>query len=81
MHSAVLIYKEVLGKKLSDKLLPNQIEAIERQVREWDNWRDCVDTWSMRGYNPTNVDGMLEWYHEGIPNSKKELIDDGEWER
>ena len=30
-------------------------------------WRDVVHEWVLRGYNPANLRGMLEWYKAGIP--------------
>jgi len=79
IHPAVLIYKDILGKEVGDKLLPNQAKAIAGRVRGLDYWRETIDAWSMRGYRPTDVNGMLEWYESGIPDSKKELIEDGRW--
>lgn len=30
-------------------------------------WQEVVKAWNLRGNKPTNVDGMLDWFRDGIP--------------
>lgn len=64
--SASEVYREVC--RLNPR--PAQREAIEAVVTDIDRWRDACRNWVLRGYKPTNVDGMLEWYRDGIPPAR-----------
>ncbi len=44
------------------RLLPLQVDMIQRQVTEVVRWRRVVKRWLAHGYRATNVDGMLDWY-------------------
>lgn len=35
---------------------------------------NCIETWGARGYKPTNYEGMLDWYKNGIPERFKTAI-------
>jgi len=30
-------------------------------------WADVINAWLKRGYNGRNIDGLLDWYRDGIP--------------
>lgn len=42
----------------------NQIIIGDEAVAKWS---DACHTWAMRGHRPTGVEGMLDWYKNGIP--------------
>jgi hypothetical protein len=60
---AVIAFREVTGR------WPNRAQesAITQAISDVEMWRKCVSEWCMRGYKPTNVAGMLDWYHAGGP--------------
>jgi len=60
---AVEKFKAVTGR------YPNrvQIETIDARVTDLDLWFKCMFEWNLRGYKPTNVQGMLDWYKKGGP--------------
>ena len=62
---AILVYRELAH------LWPNEAQkrAIVAAVtpETVPRWRECIDAWLQRGHNPRNVDGMLDWYRNGIP--------------
>jgi len=76
-HPAVLVFKEVIR----EDPIPVQAEEIVKWVKDVDMWRVCVKEWALRGYRLNDVRGMLEWYRDGIPSTKRELIDEQEWIR
>lgn len=65
---AIQIFVEETGKYCLSK---PQIKAIENRVgtepTRLEQWRVVVKTWVLRGYKPTNADGMLSWLDQGIP--------------
>lgn len=57
-HEAVVIYHELRGR------WPNELQsrAIAGAVVDLELWRLVLEKWRLRGYNPVNVEGMLDWY-------------------
>lgn len=57
-HPAVLVFHE------ERSLWPNKTQeaAIANAVTDLELWRLVLVKWGLRGYNPMNVDGMLDWY-------------------
>jgi hypothetical protein len=63
---AVVRFQEITGT------WPNreQVAAIDEVVvtdANLDQWESVVKTWLRRGYRPNGVDGMLDWFRDGIP--------------
>jgi hypothetical protein len=60
-HPGVVLYREFM------RLIPNhnQRKNISDLVSDLDLWRTVLDHWSLHGWRPTNVDGMLESYRQG----------------
>lgn len=56
-HPAVKIYRDL------HKINPSkaQMQIIAQHDPPLDTWIRAVSTWAARGYNPKNVEGMLEW--------------------
>lgn len=56
-----------------------QIDLVDRIVPPDDvpRWKDVVTAWRERGYKPTNVPGMLEWYQGGIPSTRAPVNGNG----
>jgi hypothetical protein len=55
------------------KAWPNseQIKLINETVMtnvDLDRFESVVKTWMLRGFKPTNIEGMIEWYRSGIPS-------------
>lgn len=65
---AYKVYVEIIKKHTLNK---PQIQAIDEAIgtdeAALEKWRKVVTAWALKGYNPTNVSGMLEWYTNGIP--------------
>ncbi|WP_162008323.1 hypothetical protein, partial [Xylella fastidiosa] len=40
---------------------------VSRDGASLDRWRVAVEAWVGRGNRYTNVDGMVEWYRDGVP--------------
>jgi hypothetical protein len=58
LSGAIVIYRETF------RLYPNvrQKREIEERVSVLALWQQVCDAWALRGYKPTNVAGMLDWY-------------------
>lgn len=56
-HPAVKVYRDL------HKINPSkaQMQIIAQHDPPLDTWIRAVSTWAARGYNPKNVEGMLEW--------------------
>lgn len=58
-NQAVLAYKELSGKK---QLPPVTTTLIVNRVSDVEKWRAAVNGWIACGFNPGNVNDMLDWY-------------------
>lgn len=65
-HPAVLAYREIC------KLTPNETQraAIASAVTDIPKWREVIQRWLLKDYRKSNVDGMLDWYRQGIPEGR-----------
>jgi DNA-binding PadR family transcriptional regulator len=54
------------------KLTPNQAQraAIAETVTDLARWQEVLRKWLLAGYRPSNVDGLLDWYTNGIPERR-----------
>lgn len=57
------IYHNALGVWLDTPIL----EAISKAVTDPSRFREVCEAWALRGYKPRNVEGVLDWYRNGIP--------------
>jgi hypothetical protein len=68
VNPAIRILRELLGVNPTASVR----EAIEQAVAnpsdsDLERLRECAGQWRLRGYNPRNVSGVLEWFSNGIP--------------
>lgn len=65
---AYKVYADVTGKYY---LNSTQIKIIGDKVGDsppdLEKWRDVVTKWQLKGYRPIDIDGMLDWFTNGIP--------------
>jgi len=49
----------------------DQAAIITDTIRptELQKWKEVMQAWNLRAYNPQNVPGMLGWYRDGIPTN------------
>jgi hypothetical protein len=65
---AVGVFVEVTGKYCLSKPQMKEVEeVIGDSPTSLEKWRGVVKEWLMRGFKPTNVAGMLEWFKGEIP--------------
>lgn len=65
-HPFVEIYRETFHRYPSGA----QIAQLEKAVTpnaNCDQWRGVCEAWLLTGYKPTNIQGLLDWFHKGIP--------------
>ena len=64
---AVRIFRGVMHQ------YPNatQQKAIDSKVSKLSLWEHCLKAWAMKGYNPRNVEGVLDWYKKGGPPANR----------
>lgn len=65
-HPAILCVKEVT-KHYPSKAIYDDIIGIIGESPDKEKFLKVHTTWVKRGYNPTNFDGQLNWYRDGIP--------------
>jgi hypothetical protein len=51
------------------KVTPNETQraAIAETVTDLPTWQEVMRRWLLKDYRKTNVEGMLDWYRNGIP--------------
>lgn len=57
-HPAVIIFREVWEKFPTKP----QMRTIAKRVTDNELWREACQAWADKGYNPTNLTGMLDFY-------------------
>jgi hypothetical protein len=69
----IVAFQEAAG----GKLLPRKatwatiVKAIPDTEPALQKWRDVVAAWMCTPYSPQNINGMLDWYRDGIPERMK----------
>jgi hypothetical protein len=67
---AVAIVREVLGVNPCGTVRDAIAAVLETATEiELGKFRDVCATWRLRGFNPRNVAGVLDWYRDGVPPS------------
>lgn len=67
LSPSLAIFHEFCTKPINQ----TQTNAILSAITDLELWRRVLNEWSLRGYNPANVAGLLDWYREGIPSAPK----------
>lgn len=65
-HPAVITYREV-----AHFTAPPAARDDLCKVSDVDHWRDVVKTWIKKGWNPRNIDGMLDVYKNGFKQDQR----------
>ena len=58
VHEAVAIYKQLTGSRPP----PTTISLIADTVIDYLAWEVAIKAWCDRGFKPSNVQGMIDWY-------------------
>lgn len=61
-HPAVLAYVEVSSRRPKQFVANAIAETVANEGDDLDAWKNIVKSWIMNGWNPINVDGMLNMY-------------------
>jgi hypothetical protein len=61
-HSAVKTYVEITHRRPKHIVANAIASAIPDSETELNAWKDVVTQWVLSGYNPMNVDGMIDMY-------------------
>lgn len=68
VNPAIRIVRELLGVNPTASVRQAILDAVPNpSVRDLEHFRECAGQWRLRGYNPRNVSGVLEWFANGIP--------------
>lgn len=77
-HPAIKVIKTVTGRLPSKATYDIVINRLG-DTPDTDKLAACFEEWSLRGHNPTNLSGILDWYCSGIPklngNGKRQPVD------
>jgi hypothetical protein len=58
-----ILYRAATGQRLTQA----QCAYLRQQVRDAPRWRETLAHWSMHGWNPRNLPGMVDLYQRGGP--------------
>lgn len=65
---AVKVFVEVTGKYVLNKTQMNTLALkVGTDPPALARWYETVRAWMLRGYKITNIEGMLDWFENGIP--------------
>ena len=66
------VLRDVLGIRKLDAVTLRAITAAvpTPTTEDLDQLRAAAEAWKLRGYNPKNVAGVLEWYVGGVPATR-----------
>ncbi len=62
---AVQVYREVRRRYPARELWGQIGQSVGTEERPLAFWREVLNTWVARGYNPQNLEGPLEWFKQG----------------
>lgn len=69
LHPAVQVVRETLGVSPVGAVRDAIVEAISSPTdADLERLREACGAWRLRGHNPRNVAGVLDWYREGVPS-------------
>lgn len=67
-HPAILCFKGITSRYPPKQCYQQVIDTLGEHP-DGPRAADCYAAWTARGYKPTNLDGWLGWYRDGIPPS------------
>jgi hypothetical protein len=67
LPAQVIAFREATGRNPNKATWPTITQAVKDDDRALKVWQAVIVAWIGRGHNPQNVDGMLDWYRDGIP--------------
>jgi hypothetical protein len=70
-HVAVKIYTEVTHRRPKQFVADVIASAVASEGEDLNQWKSIVELWILSGWNPNNIDGMLDMYNKR--NQPKEL--------
>lgn len=82
-HPAILTYKSVAHYQVLAVWRSRVVEVVGDKPNDVERWRQTIFSWLGKGWNPKNIEGMLEAYQSGSLLQQKsktreqELIDAG----
>ncbi len=62
MHSAVKVYTEVTHRRPKQFIADVIAQSVASEGEDLNQWKSIVELWILSGWNPNNVDGMLDMY-------------------
>jgi hypothetical protein len=60
ISESIRIYQEVTGLRLNKAIWGTVIQEVDGDSKVLARWKDTVTAWIARGYNPGNIDGMID---------------------
>lgn len=77
LHPAVVGYVELANRRPKQMIADVIASAVSNEPEEIARWKTIVKTWILSGWNPNNIDGMLDLYNKRqMPsdNRRKRII-------
>lgn len=70
-HAAVKIYTEVTHRRPKQFVADVIASTVASEGEDLNQWKSIVELWILSGWNPNNIDGMLDMYNKR--NQPKEV--------
>ena len=71
LHSAVKVYTEITHRRPKQFIADVIASTVASDGEDLNQWKSIVELWLLSGWNPNNIDGMLDMYKKR--NQPKEL--------
>lgn len=68
-HPALALHKQLTGVTLAP-VVKDEFKARIGPRPDLAKLRAVIMAWTLRGYNAQNIEGLLDWYEQGIPALK-----------
>ena len=62
LHAAVKVYTEVTHRRPKQFIADVIAQSVASEGEDLNQWKSIVELWILSGWNPNNVDGMLDMY-------------------
>jgi hypothetical protein len=64
-HPYVAIYREIF-RRFPTRAQMEFIRTLDVSDGRINHWKSCCETWMLSGFSPTNVQGIVDWFNNGI---------------
>jgi hypothetical protein len=64
-HPYVAIYREIF-RRFPTRAQMEFIRTLDVSDGRINHWKSCCESWMLSGFSPTNIQGIVDWFNNGI---------------